>query len=153
MALSGPKEVTDLMFTGFQNNFSGTLMMRNILELEAEKKQLVQSIQVEKLKAGQLKDMDLSAMYRKYLNANLSDPALREELLDYFVDKIFIDDDGKLSFILKLRNKNGVELKPMTPDEIIDYSGFTRFDTFVNSSTQNLADQRLQGFFMLYVRR
>lgn len=107
----------------------------NILELEAEKKQLVQSIQVEKLKAGQLKDMDLSAMYRKYLNANLSDPALREEPLDYFVDKIYIDDDGKLSFILKLRSKNGVELQPMTPDEIIDYSGFTRFNTFVNSST------------------
>lgn len=60
---------------------------------------------------------------------------IREELLDYFVDKIYIDDDGRLSFILKLRSKYGVELRPMTPDEIIDYSGFTRFDTFVNSST------------------
>jgi len=52
-------------------------IMDSILELEAEKKQLVQSIQLEKLKAGQLKDMDLGEMYRKYLNANLSDPAFR----------------------------------------------------------------------------
>ena len=124
-------------------------IMDSILELEAEKKHLVQSIQLEKLKAGQLKDMDLGEMYRKYLNANLSDPAIREELLDYFVDKIYIDDDGRLSFILKLRSKYGVELRPMTPDEIIDYSGFTRFDTFVNSSTTTLEAEASRVFFCL----
>ena len=47
--------------------------------------------------------------------------------------------DATEKVILKLRSKNGLELKPMTPDEIIDYSGFTRFDTFVNSSTNNRA--------------
>ena len=61
----------------------------------------------------------------------------RDEVLDYFVDKIYLDDDGKLSFVLKLYDKDGVTFQKVTEAEIIANSGFTVFDTFVNGSTQS----------------
>ena len=61
----------------------------------------------------------------------------RDEVLDYFVEKIYLDDDGKLSFVLKLYDKDGVTFHKVTEAEIIANSGFTVFDTFVNGSTSS----------------
>ena len=60
----------------------------------------------------------------------------RDELLDYFVDKIYIDDDGKLSFVLKLYDKDEVELQEVSEDEIFDFVGVEVFDNFGLCSTK-----------------
>ena len=65
----------------------------------------------------------------------MDNPELRDELLDYFVDKIYIDDDGKLSFVLKLYDKDEVELQEVSEDEIFDFVGVEVFDNFGLCST------------------
>ena len=67
----------------------------------------------------------------------MDNPELRDELLDYFVDKIYIDDDGKLSFVLKLYDKDEVELQEVSEDEIFDFVGVEVFDNFGLCSTNN----------------
>ena len=68
--------------------------------------------------------------------------------IDYFIDKIYVDDDGNLSFVIKRYGKDGTELVEMSAEELIENQGFTVFDNFALCSTQSLADQRLQGFFV-----
>ena len=68
----------------------------------------------------------------------MDNPELRDELLDYFVDKIYIDDDGKLSFVLKLYDKDEVELQEVSEDEIFDFVGVEVFDNFGLCSTESL---------------
>ena len=143
------KELKNLVDAIRKYNRTSVVIMDTISELEAEQAYLQNSIEVERALSEHLRDFDFREIYRKYLNANLDDPLLREELLNYFVDKIFLDDDGKLSFIIKIHSKNGVELKPMTPEEIIDFSGYTSIDTFVNSSTTTLEADASRVFFCL----
>lgn len=117
-------------------------------ELERRKEALDQAIMVEEANIELFKDAGFSDLYRKYLNADLSNPEIRDEVLDYFVDKIYLDDDGKLSFVLKLYDKDGVTFHKVTEAEIIANSGFTVFDTFVNGSTKtgSLEIYGFQGF-------
>ena len=74
---------------------------------------------------------------KRYLDADLDNPELRDELLDYYIDKIYIDDDGKLSFVLKLYDKDEVELQEVSEDEIFDFVGVEVFDNFGLCSTKN----------------
>ena len=80
----------------------------------------------------------------------MDNPELRDELLDYFVDKIYIDDDGKLSFVLKLYDKDEVELQEVSEDEIFDFVGVEVFDNFGLCSTNN--QDRLHGGPELFMR-
>ena len=72
----------------------------------------------------------------------------KHELLDYFVDKIYIDDDGKLSFVLKLYDKDEVELQEVPEDELFEFVGVEVFDNFVTCSTKSLENHRSQGFYL-----
>lgn len=73
--------------------FSETTQQR-LTELEAQKKALAQAIETEKLKARMTEDEhSIKAYFQKYANANLDDPEIREMLLDYFIDKIYVYDD------------------------------------------------------------
>ena len=80
-------------------------------------------------------DAGFGEFYKRYLDADLENPELRDELLDYFVDKIYIDDDGKLSFVLKLYDKDEVELQEVPEDELFEFVGVEVFDNFVTCST------------------
>ena len=73
--------------------------------------------------------------YKKYLNADLENPELREEILDYFIDKIYVDDDGNLLFVIKRYGKDGTKLVEMSAEELIENQGFTVFDNFALCST------------------
>lgn len=62
--------------------------------LEAQKKALTEAIETEKLKARMTEDEhSIKAYFQKFANANLKDPEIREMLLDYFIDKIYVYDD------------------------------------------------------------
>lgn len=67
---------------------------QRLVELEARKKALAEAIETEKLKARMTEDEhSIKAYFQKFANANLADPEIREVLLDYFIDKIYVYDD------------------------------------------------------------
>ena len=71
--------------------------------------------------------------------------------IDYFIDKIYVDDDGNLSFVIKRYGKDGTKLVEMSADELIENQGFTRFDNFTLCSTQN-PREKSPGFFFAVFR-
>jgi len=94
-------------------------------------------------------DAGFPDFYKKYLRADLENPELRDEILDYFIDKIFVDDDGKLSFVIKRYGKDGTELVEMSAEELIENQGFTVFDNFILCSTTTLEADASRVFFCL----
>ena len=120
-----------------------------LIELEERRDALDQAIMVEQAKNELFQDVGFGELYKRYLDADLENPELRDELLDYFVDKIYIYDDGKLSFVLKLYDKDGVELQEVTEDELFDFVGVEVFDNFVPCSTPlEVLIYKASSFFM-----
>ena len=109
----------------------------------------VYGITVEQAKNELFQDAGFGEFYKRYLDADLENPELRDELLDYFVDKIYIDDDGKLSFVLKLYDKDEVELQEVPGDELFEFVGVEVFDNFVTCSTTTLVADASRVFFCL----
>ena len=73
--------------------FSETTQAR-LLELEGRKKALTEAIDAEEIKRAVTKnEISIQHFFDEYKNADLNDPAVRDYLLDYFVDKIFVYDD------------------------------------------------------------
>lgn len=73
--------------------FSESTQQR-LSELEAQKKALAEAIETEKMKAKMTADEHgIKAYFQKFAHANLDDPEVREMLLDYFIDKIYVYDD------------------------------------------------------------
>ena len=65
-----------------------------LLELESRKKALTEAIEEEEIKRAVTKnEISIQHFFDEYKNADLNDPAVRDYLLDYFVDKIFVYDD------------------------------------------------------------
>ena len=120
-----------------------------LIELETRRDSLDQAIMVEQAKNELFQDAGFGEFYKRYLDADLENPELRDELLDYFVDKIYIDDDGKLSFVLKLYDKDEVELQEVPGDELFEFVGVEVFDNFVTCSTTTLEADASRVFFCL----
>ena len=110
-----------------------------LMELETRRDALDQAIIVEQAKNELFQDAGFGEFYKRYLDADLENPELRDELLDYFVDRIYIDDDGKLSFVLKLYDKDGVELQEISEDELFDFVGVEVFDNSAPCSRSSLS--------------
>lgn len=65
-----------------------------LLELEGRKKALTEAIEAEEIKRAVTKnEISIQHFFDEYKNADLNDSAVRDYLLDYFVDKIFVYDD------------------------------------------------------------
>ena len=55
---------------------------------------MTEAIEAEEIKRAVAKnEISIQHFFDEYKNADLSDPAVRDYLLDYFVDKIFVYDD------------------------------------------------------------
>ena len=112
--------------------------MIEILHLRIDQREaLIGTIEIEEINAKLIHDAGFPDFYKKYLRADLENPELRDEILDYFIDKIFVDDDGKLSFVIKRYGKDGKELVEISAEELIENQGFTVFDNFALCSTKN----------------
>lgn len=87
------KALNNLVRAIEQGIFSETTQTR-LLELESRKKALTEAIEAEELKRVVAKnEISIQHFFDEYKNADLNDPAVRDYLLDYFVDKIFVYDD------------------------------------------------------------
>ncbi len=87
------KALNNLVRAIEQGIFSETMQTR-LLELESRKKALTEAIEAEELKRVVAKnEISIQHFFDEYKNADLNDPAMRDYLLDYFVDKIFAYDD------------------------------------------------------------
>ena len=65
-----------------------------ILELENNIKKYTAAIEVEEMKRAIAKnDVSIKHFFEYYKNSDFSDPAVRDYILEYFVDKIYVYDD------------------------------------------------------------
>lgn len=87
------KALNNLVRAIEQGIFSETTQTR-LLELERRKKALTEAIEAEEVKRAVARnEISIQHFFDEYKNADLNDTAVRDYLLDYFVDKIFVDDD------------------------------------------------------------
>ena len=87
------KALNNLVRAIEQGIFSETTQI-HLLELESKKKALTEAIGAEEIKRAVTKnEISIQHFFDEYKNADLNDPAVRDYLLDYFVDKIFVYDD------------------------------------------------------------
>lgn len=90
---SAEKALNNLVRAIEQGVFSETTQSR-LLELESQKTALTEAIGAEKIKRAMAKnEISIQHFFDEYKNADLGDPAVRDYLLNYFVDKIFVYDD------------------------------------------------------------
>lgn len=87
------KALNNLVRAIEQGIFSETTQAR-LVELEGRKKALTEAIEAEEIKRAVTKnDISIQHFFDEYAHADLNDPTVRDYLLDYFVDKIFVYDD------------------------------------------------------------
>ena len=96
------------------------------------------TIEAEDAKAALMKDKyGIAAIFRKYANANLYDPEVRDNILEYFIERIYVYDD-RLIIQTDLVDYVG-DCRHEAPWAFGDYDvGFAReleFDYFAFSST------------------
>ena len=110
--------------------FSETTQER-LQELERRKKALTDAIETEKAKKELSEDEhSIKAYFGKFLYANLDDHEVRDMVLEYFVDKIYLYDD---KVILTCRYSDA--------DYEVDWEDFqkaVRFDLPALNSTKNM---------------
>lgn len=109
--------------------FSETTQKR-LMELENRKKGLLDAIEAERVRMDLLQDAhSIEVYFQKYSDPDRFDDDIRDEVLDYFVDKIFVYDDR---IIVTGKYFDGVAEQVMF-DELTDDS--IEFDSFAVSST------------------
>ena len=87
------KALNNLVRAIEQGIFSETTQAR-LTELESRKKALTEAIDAEEIKRAITKhDISIQHFFDEYAHADLNYPAVRDYLLDYFIDKIFVYDD------------------------------------------------------------
>lgn len=76
--------------------FSETLAVR-LGELEQRKSALTDAVETERAKAALMADgHSIASTFERYAHANLDDPEVRDDVLEYFIDKIYVYDDRLL---------------------------------------------------------
>ena len=73
------------------NGASGESINEQLNKLEEKKKQLENALSFEKEKENLLCNKEkIQDFFNKYMDANLSDPTLRDEIIEYYVDAIIL---------------------------------------------------------------
>lgn len=125
-----------------QGIFSESTQQR-LTELEARKKALAETIEAEMLKARMTEDEhSIKAYFQKYAHANLEDTEVREQLLDYFIDKIYVYDDHLEITGWYSKDKRRIEWEEFADGEI-------QFNVFALSSTKRSpVTAKVTGLFL-----
>ena len=65
-----------------------------LTELECRKRALAEAIDAEEINRAIVKHgISIQQSFDEYAHADLTDPTVRDYLLDYFIDKIFVYND------------------------------------------------------------
>ena len=66
-----------------------------LVQLEEQKRALGEAIETENVRAALCEDEhSIRAYFEKFLHADFSDPEVRGQVLEYFVDKIYVSETG-----------------------------------------------------------
>lgn len=66
-----------------------------LVQLEEQKRALNEAIEAENIRAALCEDEHtIKAYFEKFLHADFDNPETRDQVLEYFVDKIYLTDDG-----------------------------------------------------------
>lgn len=124
--------------------FSESTQQR-LVELEDRKKALAETIETEKIKARMTEDENsIKAYFQKFANANLDDSEIREMLLDYFIDKIYVYDDHLEITGWFSEDKRRIEWTEYKDGEI-------EFNIFVLGSTKENETPSGVSFSFIYI--
>ena len=132
----------DNLVSALEQGIFGDTMRERMKELEARKRGLQEAIQAEKIAQAALSDEhSIQAYYERFADADLDDPEVRDQMMDYFIDKIFVYDDHleitgwfdgeKIEYPLSFSEEDGSV-------EDVEW-----FDSFVLRSTKQKAAVRL----------
>lgn len=112
------KALNNLVKALEQGIFSETTQAR-LTELEERKKTTLESIEVEKAKLAISEDTySISVFFDQYMHADFKDDQVRDAVLDYFIDKIYLYNDKVVVTCYYSMDKHEVSL-----DELNDYMG------------------------------
>ena len=117
------KALSNLIKALEQGIFSDTTASR-LSELESRKKALHDAIEAEKVKRMIAHDeISIRHFFEQYSNADMSDPEVRRNVLEYFVDRIYLYDDRLVVICLYAYKQQELEW-PLDdiPDNVFDCS-------------------------------
>ena len=87
------KQITNIV-NAIANGAMSSALTDKLQQLEIEKGSLTDAIEVEQAKARLIVDEhSVKEYFKQYANANLDDAEIRDSVLNYFVDKIYVYDD------------------------------------------------------------
>ncbi len=114
--------------------FTETTQTR-MLELEERRKALTEAIEAEKMKQNLMQDEhSIKSYFSKFLHADFQNPEVRDMIMEYFVDKIYVYDDKLTITSWYSDDKTEVSWEEldgsMTEAEV--------FDCFVVGATMNM---------------
>ena len=132
------KALNNLIRAIEQGIFSETTQER-LAALEARKKALNETIEAETVKRSLTQDEhSIQAYFDKYAHADFENPEVREMLLDYFIDKIYIYDDHLEITGWFSDDKRSVEWRELS-------DGTIEFNVFAPGSTRIAKHYRCHG--------
>ena len=124
--------------------FSETTQKR-LTELEARKRGLQDAIEAERARSELMQDAhSIEAYFKRYSDPDMFDDDIRDEVLEYFVDKIFVYDDR---IIVTGPYFEGIA-EQVSFEELADDT--IEFDSFAVSSTK-IKKRRLKRRFLICV--
>ena len=117
-----------------------------LVQLEEQKRALNEAIEAENVRAALCEDEHtIKAYFEKFLHADFDNPETRDQVLEYFVDKIYLTDDGLVvtSWYSEDRTEItwdmlcGEDGNPFVKGEAV------KFDCFPFGSTKRVLDEHL----------
>ena len=77
-----------------ENGIFSETTQKRLTELEEQKKALTEVIEIETVKQNMKIDtISIKSFFEKYKNADFTDAGIRDTILEYFIDRIYVYDD------------------------------------------------------------
>ena len=92
--LKAVDKALDNLIKSLENGYYGERLQARMEELEIRRKGLADTIEAERMRREAVEDEHtIGAYFRRFLNANLDDPEVRDMVLDSLVDRIYLYDN------------------------------------------------------------
>lgn len=130
-----------------------------LVQLEEQKSALNEAIEAENIRAALCEDEHtIKAYFEKFLHADFDNPETRDQVLEYFVDKIYLTDDGLVvtSWYSEDRTEvtwdmlYGEDGNPFVKGEAVKFDCFPFGSTIISNADKD--EQQPLSAFLLAVR-